>query len=38
MTQSSVMTRSEIAAATLEENGYTRVEGTTNTIYEKEWQ
>ena len=38
MTQNKVMTRSEIAAATLEENGYKRVEGTTNTIYEKEWQ
>ena len=38
MTQNSVMTRSEIAAATLEENGYKRVEGTQNAIYEKEWQ
>ena len=38
MTQNSIMTRSEIAAATLEENGYKRVEGTQNAIYEKEWQ
>ena len=38
MTQNKVMTRSEIAAATLEENGYKRVEGTQNAIYEKEWQ
>ena len=38
MTQSRVMTRNEIAAATLEASGYKRVEGTTNTIYEKEWQ
>ena len=38
MTQNRVMTRHEIAAATLEENGYKRVEGTQNTIYEKEWQ
>ena len=38
MTQNSVMTRSEIAAATLEENGYKRVESTQNAIYEKAWQ
>lgn len=38
MTQNRVMTRSEIAAATLEENGYRRVESTQNAIYEKEWQ
>ena len=38
MTQNRVMTRSEIAAATLEASGYKRVEGTQNAIYEKEWQ
>ena len=38
MTQNRVMTRSEIAAATLEGNGYKRVESTRNAIYEKEWQ
>ena len=38
MTQNRVMTRHEIAAATLEASGYKRVEGAQNTIYEKEWQ